>query len=128
MGRLPLRVRVMHPTLFDVQPTAAVRRTDPIQSVNAARRASERLPSRRARILEALALRDLTDDEICETLGEPVRKWPSVKSARTGLKRDGLVVEVPGVERNGQRVWQTAERARRRYIERIEAVRTSDAL
>lgn len=117
----------MHPTLFDVQPTAAVRRTDPIQSVNAARRASERLPSRRSRILEALALRDLTDDEICETLGEPVRKWPSVKSARTGLKHDGLVVAA-GVERNGQRVWQTAERARRRYIERIETVQTSDAL
>lgn len=94
----------MNEALFDDPPHSRVRRTDPLQSVSAARLASERLPSRSSRILDALSVRNMTDDEICHALGEHPRWWPSVKSARSLLKSKHKVFATDE-ERKGQTVW-----------------------
>lgn len=98
-------------TLFDTQPKPAVRRTDPIQSVSAAQRAADALPNRRARIMDALDYGPLCDEDLCRVLGEHIRQWPSVKSARSGLKKNGKVVAT-GIEcrEHHQMIWRRADR------------------
>lgn len=96
-------------TLFDVPAVGNVRRTDSVQAVNGARRAAVKLPNRRERILEALGWRPMTDDELCVALNEDTRWWPSVKTARSALKKQGKVVAT-GRERRGQMVWRLASR------------------
>lgn len=92
------------PSLFDAP---ATRTTDPQTSRDAAARVAPFRSSLRSRILDAL-VRPMTDDELCAALGEPVRRWPSVKTARSALY--GLhKVRWTGRERNGQREWQAWE-------------------
>lgn len=95
----------MQPTLWDQPLQSRVRTADPKTSYSAARMASEKLPSRTSRILDALAVRDMTDDEICIAIGEHVRWWPSCKSARSLLKSKGWL-EATGEQRDGQQVWR----------------------
>jgi hypothetical protein len=98
---------VTAPTLFDLEPTGRARKADPETSCRAAR-ATNPAPLRDL-IMEILAFDSLTDDEICRRLPIDVRRWPSAKTARSGLKADGLVVWA-GYERSGQMVWRRKDK------------------
>lgn len=85
----------MNPTLFDVPDTGRVRASDPQTSVEAAR-AVDAVVIRTAILAEFRLMAWLTDDELADNLPQFVRE--SVKTARSGLKADGLV-EPTGVKR-----------------------------
>lgn len=83
------------------------RAADPQTSRDAAARAAHGRRSWRAQIVEAL-VHPMTDNELCVWLNvDPVR-WPSIKTARSALFGEGKV-RFTGVERDGQKVWQTRE-------------------
>lgn len=68
----------------------AVRAGDRTTSVKAA--AAQRSSPRRAQILAAFTEHGpMTDDALCQALGLPERKWPTIKSARSRLTNDGLL-------------------------------------
>ncbi len=86
--------------------TPATRVTDPATSRIAAQRAAHGRPSLRKGIVAAFRKHySLTDDELCQVLELPVRRWPSCKTARSALKNAG-VLEDSGIRRDGQIVWQ----------------------
>lgn len=80
------------------------RHDDPETSRAAARRVSSVAKSLEAQILDALAMRSLTDDSLCLALNIDPRRWPSCKTARSRLKKKGLVVSTGNI-RNGQTIW-----------------------
>lgn len=82
------------------------RTDDPHTSKRAARKAAERAPGRREQIIAALQVRAMTDDEICDVIGEHPRCWPSIKTARSRLVHREGIVEATGRERNGQQEWR----------------------
>jgi hypothetical protein len=94
------------PTLFDLEPTGRSGHGDTVTQRRAAR-ATNPAPLRDL-IMDILDWDALTDDEICRRLPIDVRRWPSAKTARSGLKADGLVVWA-GYERAGQMVWRRAD-------------------
>ncbi len=97
----------------------AVRATDPATSRIAAQRAAHARPSLRKGIMAAFRKHySLTDDELCQVLKLPVRRWPSCKTARSALKNAGLL-EDSGRRRDGQIVWQFVD---------VQTVRVDDRL
>lgn len=77
-------------SLFDVDAPRA-RRHDPATSKRAAERMAPAAPALERQILEVLSHRPLglTKDEVCEQLRVDARRWPSVASALSRLKKAG---------------------------------------
>lgn len=93
--------------LFDVEQVGKARKRDPDTSKSAARDTAAKLAGRRARIVKALERGPACDDCLCVRLGEEVRWWPSVKTARSGLTtQPDPLVEYAGRSHDGQRVWR----------------------
>lgn len=97
----------MNLSLFDVPPHPRVRKTDPVTSVEAARRQSG---GTRVAILEAFRrFGPMTDEQLADRLAVDGLYGPTVKSARSRLQREGLVVATSRVERSrrgaNQIVW-----------------------
>ncbi len=93
--------------------------TDPATSHHAAARVASARPSLRRDILRVFrTCFALTDDELCRALDVEVRKWPSVKTARSAMKKAGLL-EASGVERGGQMVWRLVDIATVRVDDRL---------
>lgn len=94
---------------FDVDAPRA-RRTDPATAKNAAVRMTPAAPALERRIMDLLATRrlGLTKDEVCEQLRVDPRRWPSVASALSRLRKAGKLewAEFP-IE--GQNVWCLVE-------------------
>lgn len=94
-------------TLFDYPAEGRARRSDPETSRAAAR--TVRAHSVRAAIVDAMrhAPDGLTDDELCATLGVDLRRWPTVKTARSALTHGTpAALAWTGTTRHGQRVWR----------------------
>lgn len=91
-------------SLFDAPPLA--RHNDPSTSRAAARRMRVVAPNLHQRILDLLSFHPngLTKDEVCEALGIDPRRWPSVASALSQLKKAGQVRWTDEI-RNSQNVW-----------------------
>ncbi len=106
-------------TLFDAPPLA--RHNDAATSKAAARRMRVVAPNLHMQLLELLERhpRGLTKDECCELLDVDPRRWPSVASALSQLKKAGAV-RWAGEPRNAQNVW--------RLRGAVEDVPTGDSL
>jgi hypothetical protein len=91
-------------TLFDAPPLA--RHNDPATSKAAARRMAVVAPNLQRQLIDLLDRhpRGLTKDECCELLDVDPRRWPSVASALSQLKKAGQV-RWSGEPRNAQNVW-----------------------
>lgn len=97
-------------TLFPLEPQGRARRDDPITSKNAAQRMKPgRLRDRIWNLMD-FAGEGWTDRELCQRIvpQEPLR-WQSVISARSGMKKEGLVVTY-GEQRDRRLVWYRADR------------------
>jgi len=97
------------PTLFDVDAPRA-RRDDARTAKNAAVRMAPAAPALERQILDLLASRrlGLTKDEVWEQLKVDPRRWPSVATALSRLKKAGKLrwAEFP-IE--GQNVWMLVQ-------------------
>ncbi len=112
----------MNAQLFEFPPQGRSRHLDPITSKKAAaRQTPERVWSKRERIVAELGFGPLTDDELCAKCEPNPRWWPSWKTARSALKKDGIVVATSLV-RNGQTVWRRADRPQDRPVDTIGAL------
>lgn len=93
------------PTLFDVDAPRA-RRTDPSTSREAARRVASISPNLTKQILDAFGrYRCMTKDQCCERLGVAPRQWPTIASALSRLKNEGIL-DWTGVIIDGQHEWR----------------------
>lgn len=95
-------------SLFDAPPLA--RHNDAATAKAAARRMSIASPNLHAQILDLLGQRPhraLTKTEVCERLGVDPRRWPSVASALSQLKKAGWLVWAD--ERDGMNRWMLRE-------------------
>ena len=95
-------------SLFD-QPR--FRRSDPQTSRDAAQRMTSSARSLEAQILEILQFRALTADSVCKALGIGVRRWPSVKTCLSRLRKQGKLVWTGDVI-GGQNLWTRPENTR----------------
>ncbi len=85
------------------------RKTDPNTSKAAARRMSEASPALEAQILEVLGrYRCLTKDDIAIALGVEPRRWPSVSSACSRLRKAGKLVWTGEIS-DGMNVYRLAD-------------------
>lgn len=82
------------------------RHNDPQTSKAAARRMREATPNLHHQILDVLGRYSaLTKDEVGVALAIDPRRWPSVASALSQLKRSGMLVWT-GETRAGQNLWR----------------------
>jgi predicted ArsR family transcriptional regulator len=103
-----------HPQhLFPVEDHGRARRTDPDTS----RHAAAKVASVTDLIYAAfVTYGPMTDDALCERLELPTRRWPTAKTARSRLHKDGVLVDSGERRLSGAGrpmiVWALAESAR----------------